>query len=108
MMENLQWSWTMHRSATPTTPRHQLINRQHAIEKKVPAANTAAPLVAQGTGTKRTPTSAFDGAAGKDVYEPEKVTATRTANARGCWQDAWRPEQVGQGHNARAQPLCGV
>ena len=25
------------------------------------------------TGTKRTPTSAFDGAAGKDIYEPEKI-----------------------------------
>ena len=47
--------------------------------KKKVNANTAAPMVAQGAGTKRTPTSAFDGAAGKDVYEPEKVTATRTA-----------------------------
>ena len=43
-------------------------------KKKVPI-NNAAPLVAQGASTKRTPTSAFDGAAGKDlskdVYEPE-------------------------------------
>ena len=23
-----------------------------------------------------------------------------------CWQDARRPEQVGQGHDAGAQPLC--
>ena len=46
-------------------------------KKKVPI-NTAAPLVAQGAGTKRTPTSAFDGAAGKDVYEPEKIIAQHT------------------------------
>ena len=38
-----------------------------------------APLKAQGTTTKRTPISAFDGAAGKDVYEPEKVLAERLA-----------------------------
>ena len=50
-------------------------------KKKVPI-NNAAPLVAQGAGTKRTPTSAFDGAAGKDVYEPEKVTAQCTAKGR--------------------------
>ena len=43
---------------------------------------------AQGTGGhKRTPTSAFDSAAGKDVYEPEKVIAHRVGNcveAKGC------------------------
>jgi hypothetical protein len=50
-----------------------------APKKKVPAA--AAPLKAQGTGgRKRTPTSAFDSAAGKDVYEPEKVIAQRLAS----------------------------
>lgn len=41
----------------------------------------AAPAVptpkAQGTTKKRTPQSAFDPAAGKDVYEPEKVIAKR-------------------------------
>ena len=31
------------------------------------------------SGKKRTPTSAFDGAAGKDVYEPEKVIGQRMA-----------------------------
>ena len=41
--------------------------------KQQPAAATK-PLPAQGTGgQKRTPQSAFDGAAGKDVYEPEKM-----------------------------------
>ena len=48
--------------------------------KKKAAALAAAPLKAQGNGiTKRTPTSAFDGAAGKDTYEPEAVKATRLA-----------------------------
>lgn len=39
---------------------------------------TAAPK-AQGTTTKRTPTSAFDPAAGKDTYEPEQIVAQRLA-----------------------------
>ena len=39
-----------------------------------------APLKPQGAvGRKRTPTSAFDAAAGKDEYEPEKVIAERLA-----------------------------
>ena len=46
-----------------------------AKKKKPPAA--AASLPAQGTGTKRTPQSTFDPAAGKDIYEPEKVVAQR-------------------------------
>ena len=47
--------------------------------KQQPAAATK-PLPAQGTGgQKRTPQSAFDGAAGKDVYEPEKIIAERLA-----------------------------
>ena len=38
-----------------------------------------APLQAQGKGQKkRTPTSSFDAAAGKDIYEPEKIVAQRT------------------------------
>ena len=48
-----------------------------AAPKAAPAP--AAPLKAHGTTTKRTPTSAFDGAAGNDVYEPEKVLASRLA-----------------------------
>ena len=31
----------------------------------------------RGTGTKRTPQTTFDPAAGKDFYEPEKVVAQR-------------------------------
>ena len=34
---------------------------------------------AQGTTKKRTPQSAFDPAAGKDIYEPEKIVAQRMA-----------------------------
>ena len=34
---------------------------------------------AQGTTTKRTPQSAFDSAAGKDIYQAEKVVAERMA-----------------------------
>ena len=46
-------------------------------KQQQPAA--AVPLKAQGKdGKKRTPTSAFDTAAGKDVYEPEKVIAQRS------------------------------
>ena len=44
------------------------------------AAVPAKPLPAQGQGqSKRTPQSAFDPAAGKDIYEPEKVMAKRIA-----------------------------
>jgi hypothetical protein len=57
--------------------------------KKKPAA--AAPLKAQGTGgLKRTPTSAFDAAAGKDVYEPEKVIAQRLARGVTQYQVKWK------------------
>eukprot|EP00966_Prymnesium_polylepis_P118072 2730228-Prymnesium_polylepis.1 len=46
--------------------------------KKAPAP--ANPLPAQGKGQKkRTPQSAFDPAAGNDIYEPEKVVAQRIA-----------------------------
>ena len=49
--------------------------------KKKQAVPTPAPLVAQGTGKKRTPQSAFDPAAGKDIYEPEKIVAQRGERA---------------------------
>ena len=46
---------------------------------KKPAAFVK-PLPAQGKGQKkRTPQSAFDAAAGKDIYEPEKIVAQRIA-----------------------------
>lgn len=48
-------------------------------KKKTIPPQSAKALAAQGQGTKRTPQSAFDGAAGKDIYEPEKVCAHRMA-----------------------------
>ena len=39
----------------------------------------AAPPKAEGKDKKRTPQSAFDPAAGKDLYEPEKIIAQRMA-----------------------------
>ena len=48
-------------------------------KNKRTAAPAAAPLQAQGRGRKRTPQSAFDGAAGKDTYEPEKIIGQRIA-----------------------------
>ena len=41
------------------------------------------PLPAQGqSGRKRTPTSAFDPAAGADIYEPEKIVGERRASEK--------------------------
>jgi len=59
-----------------------------------PAAKAAKPapptLKAQGsTRTKRTPTSAVDGAAGKDTYEPEKIMAQRLAKGITQFQVKW-------------------
>ena len=52
-----------------------------------------APLPAQGIGgKKRTPQSAFDPAAGGNIYEPEKVVARR-------------PSQIGQGRHAEARSI---
>jgi hypothetical protein len=50
------------------------------------------PPKAQGKGgVKRTPTSAFDPAAGKDIYEPEKVVAKRTIRGgTSQWQVKWQ------------------
>ena len=57
-------------------------------KKKPPPAT---PQKAQGKGaTKRTPTSAFDPAAGKDVYEPEKVTAQRLSKGVTQFQVKWK------------------
>ena len=49
-------------------------------QKKPGAAAPA--LKPQGTKNKRTPQSFADGAAGKDVYEPEKVVAQRHREGR--------------------------
>eukprot|EP00967_Tisochrysis_lutea_P146447 scaffold276436_cov33-Tisochrysis_lutea.AAC.3 len=57
------------------------------VRKRPPSTNDSR-LPAQGTGrTKRTPTSAFDGAAWRNIYElrPEKIVAQRQRTAReGC------------------------
>ena len=45
-------------------------------KQPAPVPNAALPKP-QGGRTKRTPTSAFDPDAGKDIYEPEKVVAQR-------------------------------
>ena len=45
--------------------------------KKKPKAPPAPALKAQGSGKKRTPQTAFDPAAGEDVYEPELIVAER-------------------------------
>ena len=52
--------------------------------KAVTPAPPSKPLPAQGrVGHKRTPTSAFDPAAGQDIYEPEKVVGERQKNLGG-------------------------
>ena len=54
------------------------------------------PLPAQGQGgRKRTPTSAFDPAAGADLYEPEKIVGERQKNMGGGkyetqWEVKWK------------------
>ena len=48
-------------------------------KKKQVVAVVAPPPKAQGTLKKRTPQYSFDPAAGKDVYQPEKIIAQRIA-----------------------------
>ena len=55
--------------------------------------NSAAPppaLKPQGKTTKRTPTSTFDGAAGQELYEPEKIIAARKAKGVLQWLVKWK------------------
>ena len=48
--------------------------------RKAASAAPPKPLPAQGQGgKKRMPQSAFDPAAGKDIYEPERIVAERLA-----------------------------
>ena len=49
------------------------------MPKRKQAVALPPPLMPQGSARKRTPQSAFDAAAGKDIYEPEKVIAQRIA-----------------------------
>ena len=44
---------------------------------------------AQGATTKRTPTSAFEPAAGNDIYAPESVVASRLARGVTQYQVKW-------------------
>ena len=50
-------------------------------KKKKAQAPPPAPQP-QGKAQKRTPTSAFDPAAGNDVYEPEKIIGQRSRSTR--------------------------
>ena len=59
--------------------------------KAVPAAPKA-----QGTTTKRTPTGAFDPAAGKDTYEPEAVVAERLSKGVTQYQVKWVGSDIGR------------
>ena len=46
-------------------------------------------MKAQGSGKKRTPQSAFDPAAGEDVYEPELIVAERLAKGVTQYHVKW-------------------
>ena len=59
-----------------------------AKRKGAPAAPPK-QLPAEGAVNKRTPQSAFDGAAGKDTYEPERVVAERLAKGVTQYQVKW-------------------
>ena len=47
------------------------------------------PPQPEGSGKKRTPTSAFDPAAGKDVYEPEKIIGQRLSKGVTTFNVKW-------------------
>ena len=57
------------------------------MAKKSKQAVPAVTLQAQGKGKKRTPQPAFDPAAGKDVYEPEKIVASQGGQVAQPGQD---------------------
>ena len=63
------------------------VSRKKATEE---AREAPARLPGQGERTKRTPTSAFDGAAGKDTYEPEKIVAKRQTKGETQWLVKWK------------------
>ena len=76
--------WGVGRGAATEAISGQIwIGNLRAMAPKRKAAAAAAPVLkAQGATTKRTPTSHFDDAAGKDIYEPEKIIAQRLAKLR--------------------------
>ena len=58
--------------------------------KAQPAAPPNKTLPAEGAGgKKRTPQSAFDGAAGQKTYEPERIIAERLAKGVTQYQVKW-------------------
>ena len=63
----------MHMRAT----RHDTVMAPKKGGKAAKKAGAPASLKAQGGKTKRTPSSSFDAAAGKETYEPEKIIAKR-------------------------------
>jgi len=68
-------------------PQPSAATKAAAAAKKAKAV-PAAPKP-QGTTTKRTPTSAFDGAAGKETYEPEKIVGRRLEKGVTKFQVKW-------------------
>ena len=88
-----------------------------APKKNKAAAPASTPLPAQGKeGKKRTPSSVFDPAAGKDVYEPEKIIGKRLAKGvtqyKGAAQEAAqgepeRPARQGSERRAQARARWG-
>ena len=73
-----------------TQPRRWTPTRAHRMPPKKKPPPAGAPLKPQGSGgRKRTPTNAFDAAAGKDKYEPEKVIAERLARGSTQYQVKW-------------------
>jgi hypothetical protein len=58
-------------------------------KRKLAPAAQPKRLAAEGGANKRTPQSAFDGAAGKDTYEPEKVVAERLAKGVTQYHVKW-------------------
>ena len=64
----------------------------HKLGKRGPPNKKGAPPPPpqpEGTGKKRTPTSAFDPAASKDVYEPEKIIGQRLSKGVTTFNVKW-------------------
>ena len=62
------------------------------------------PPQPEGTGKKRTPTSAFDPAAGKDVYEPEKINGQCLSKGVTTFNVKWRNGLGGLTKTIRGSP----
>ena len=64
-------------------------SRAHRLRRRAPRRLCYAALC-DGP-TKRTPSSAFDPAVGKDIYEPERIVAKRTVKGGNTqWQVKWK------------------